>query len=209
MIRTLYLKRSSFLRERPHKIKCHKISKKHVAFIVFSGIPEKSELLQIVTAKMLQKHGKNRVSSPCALTYLNQNLLIALKTSIRSGSELTKCDYCHAEMTFPFQCYYCKQYFCKEHWSPESHKCYSAPKVRFRQAVLLSPVMILVGCLILYVAFMPSVMPPSGQALTPRYLYWEPFIFVGLIFLIFAAVLPVGTLMRDRSRRKFEAKQGH
>jgi hypothetical protein len=38
-------------------VKCHNTSKRTIVHVGILGIPEKSELLRIVTAKLLQKHG--------------------------------------------------------------------------------------------------------------------------------------------------------
>lgn len=38
-----------------------------------------------------------------------------------------KCEYCRAEVTVPFQCSFCGQYFCEIHRLPENHDCSNAP----------------------------------------------------------------------------------
>ena len=73
------------------------------------------------------------------------------------------CAICGAEHAFRFRCYYCKKYFCEKHKLPKNHHCPAAPKLSFRTVLLISPVMILVGTLILYISLLPSVMPPKGS----------------------------------------------
>ena len=34
-----------------------------------------------------------------------------------------KCEYCSAEETLPFNCAYCRKYFCVDHRLPENHQC--------------------------------------------------------------------------------------
>jgi hypothetical protein len=50
-------KETQFLENCFLPVKCHNTSKRTVAYIGILGIPEKSGLLLIVTAKLLQKHG--------------------------------------------------------------------------------------------------------------------------------------------------------
>ena len=76
---------------------------------------------------------------------------------------MPKCDYCDLEFARLYQCYYCKFYFCEEHLLSKNHECARAPKVSSRTVLLLSPIMILVGMLILYVSLLPSVEPPRGS----------------------------------------------
>jgi hypothetical protein len=44
-------------------VKCHNTSKRTIVYIGILGIPEKSGLLLIVTAKLLQKHGLSHLYS--------------------------------------------------------------------------------------------------------------------------------------------------
>ena len=56
-------KEAQFFENCSRSVKCHNNSKSTIVHIGILGIPEKSELLLIVTAKMLQKHGlSNQVS---------------------------------------------------------------------------------------------------------------------------------------------------
>jgi polyferredoxin len=40
---------------------------------------------------------------------------------------MTECEVCGKDMFMPFQCNYCKKYFCEEHRLPENHHCEGAP----------------------------------------------------------------------------------
>lgn len=40
---------------------------------------------------------------------------------------MPKCEHCGAEVTLPFQCTFCRGYFCIEHRLPENHDCPDAP----------------------------------------------------------------------------------
>ena len=57
MIHCVYVKRSLILKEQVSKFKCHKFLKKPIVSIGILELPEKSELLLIVTAKLLQNNG--------------------------------------------------------------------------------------------------------------------------------------------------------
>jgi len=50
-------KETQFFENCSWSVKCHNTSKRTIVYIGILGIPEKSELLLIVTAKLLQKHG--------------------------------------------------------------------------------------------------------------------------------------------------------
>jgi len=50
-------KEPQFFENYSKSAKCHNTSKRTIVHIGILGIPEKSELLLIVTAKLLQKHG--------------------------------------------------------------------------------------------------------------------------------------------------------
>ena len=40
---------------------------------------------------------------------------------------MPKCKYCGTEVELPFECKFCKGYFCIEHRLPENHNCPNAP----------------------------------------------------------------------------------
>jgi hypothetical protein len=40
---------------------------------------------------------------------------------------MPKCEQCGKEVELPFECKFCKGYFCIEHRLPESHDCPNAP----------------------------------------------------------------------------------
>jgi len=40
---------------------------------------------------------------------------------------MPKCEYCGAEVEFPFKCNYCGKYFCEAHRLLENHNCPNAP----------------------------------------------------------------------------------
>jgi hypothetical protein len=40
---------------------------------------------------------------------------------------VAKCEYCGAEIEFPFKCNYCEKYFCEAHRLLENHNCPNAP----------------------------------------------------------------------------------
>jgi hypothetical protein len=50
-------KEAQFFENCSWSVKCHNTSKRTIVHIGILGIPEKSELLLIVTAKLLQRHG--------------------------------------------------------------------------------------------------------------------------------------------------------
>lgn len=79
------------------------------------------------------------------------------------NTRTTKCAICGSEPAFRYRCYYCRKYFCEEHKLPKSHRCKDAPPLSLRTVLLLSPVLILIGTLILYISLLPSVMPPRGS----------------------------------------------
>jgi hypothetical protein len=81
------------------------------------------------------------------------------------SANATKCALCGVEPAFRFRCYYCKRYFCEAHKLTKNHHCTAAPKVSFRMVLLMSPIMILVGSAILYLAYnshFPSLIAFAG-----------------------------------------------
>lgn len=40
---------------------------------------------------------------------------------------MSKCEFCGAEVEFPFECSYCGKHFCKAHRLLENHNCPNAP----------------------------------------------------------------------------------
>lgn len=47
--------------------------------------------------------------------------------SIFLGIKVGRCEVCGAEVELPFQCNYCKKYFCEAHRLLENHNCPNAP----------------------------------------------------------------------------------
>ena len=47
--------------------------------------------------------------------------------------KLEKCAYCGDQTDMPFQCNYCKDYFCPEHRLPEEHRCVKLTQIRARK----------------------------------------------------------------------------
>jgi hypothetical protein len=56
-------KEAQFFENCSYSVKFHNTSKKTIGYIGILGIKEKNELLLIVTAKLLQKHGLSRLFS--------------------------------------------------------------------------------------------------------------------------------------------------
>ena len=46
---------------------------------------------------------------------------------------LEKCCYCGDMTDMPFQCNYCKDFFCPEHRLPEEHRCVKLTLIRARK----------------------------------------------------------------------------
>ena len=44
-----------------------------------------------------------------------------------------KCCYCGDMTDMPFQCNYCKDYFCPEHRLPEEHRCVKLTLIRAKK----------------------------------------------------------------------------
>lgn len=47
--------------------------------------------------------------------------------------KLETCAYCGDLTEMPFQCNYCKDYFCPEHRLPEEHRCVKLTQIRARR----------------------------------------------------------------------------
>ena len=46
---------------------------------------------------------------------------------------LERCCYCGDMTDMPFQCNYCKDYFCPEHRLPEEHRCVKLTLIRAKK----------------------------------------------------------------------------
>ena len=44
-----------------------------------------------------------------------------------------KCAYCGELTDLPFECNYCKDPFCSEHWLPEDHRCVKLSQIRAKR----------------------------------------------------------------------------
>lgn len=66
-----------------------------------------------------------------------------------------KCEYCSAEESLPFNCVYCRKYFCSDHRLPESHQCSELWRAK-------KPVEYI------------SVQPPPRKPLQRPYVYAKP-----------------------------------